>query len=153
MKLRTQFVSNSSTSSFVGWGWTFDRCKVVDIEKIKQALIDRAQKLCDQYPDNAWYQNRLKDYKNFNTNINVGDIELGPYYNEETETEMELAEHLGISVQYIPDGWGMGGGGFIVTPGMDETPRQVCNELKEQLEKAGIEVDGEPEYYEEAYND
>ncbi len=124
MKIRTQHVSNSSSSSFVGWGFRMRDVIVRDLQKLNGHFPGVAQAMSksdiDQSFDDIW-----------------DNYSYGNRRNDEFVEAMYEADEL-ISFDYEDPA------GFVVVPGMDETPRKVCQELVEKLANCGLEPTCEP---------
>jgi len=133
MKLRTQFVSNSSTSSFVGWGYATSEIIITDVEKLYEKLFPT-----DQYED--------QDVQAFDDAVNIVESETTLEEIESALSEFDDYEYalFGKDVQYSgEDKYGERPpyGPMVMSYDPDVKPSDYAKEkLIPALESAGMTV-------------
>jgi len=143
MKIRTQHVSNSSTSSFVGWGWLFSDVVVEDANK----FIDVIKNSIKTSEHREEYKQQLID------TFSKIEIENGQTVDSIKEDDYSVLEFIGITYQYLPEEFDMGGGGFVSEPEYEQSAKDMCKALENELQAKGLGVLCRPSYFQEAYHD
>ncbi len=148
MKIRLQHVSNSSSSSFVGWGWMIDQIKVVDQKKIQQAVMKTVNKKvieCSwmKKEDAQEWLERFQNAEDCNGS-SLSDLIHSVYEDD----PYEMLDMMGIPHDSCYEEWGV-----IVQPDYEETPKQAVAEVLRELEALGLKPKGDATYFEEAWRD